>query len=207
MPWQGVQVHLKEIYNEFTVDVVEFIFIFAILLFQVLLIDLPQVIEIVRAFHVDAFVDDKVLTVFLVCQGIAAMGAPQGIVFGETVVVRGEVSITDLALDLSFGSVVAVEIGLGCITAGTGAILRNIAFLTPGNRLDFLVVPVFKVGNEELPVPSILVELYFWEFIRFKLLVFWRVGIIKGPLPKRDISTDKTDQPAILLVKVLNDRE
>ena len=170
------------------------------------LIDLPQVMEIVRTFHVDALVDDKVLTVFLACQGIAAMGAPQGIVFGKAVVIRGEVSITDLAFDLSFDPVVAVEVGLWGIATGTGAILRNIAFLTPGNRLDFLVIPVFKVGDEELPVPSILVELNFWEIIRFKLLVFWRMGIIKGPLPKRDISTDKTDQPAILLVKVLNDR-
>jgi hypothetical protein len=34
---------------------------------------------------------------------------------------------------------------------------------------------------------------------------FRQVGIIKGPLFKRDISANKTYQPAVLLVKLLND--
>ena len=95
--------------------------------------------------------------------------------FGKAVLVRGEVGITDLALDLSLGSVVAVEVWHWSVTAGTGAILRDVAFLMPGNRLDLLVVPVFKVGDEKLPVPFTLVGLYFREFIRFELLVLWGV--------------------------------
>ena len=75
MFWQGVKVHFKEIYCKLTVDVVKFIFIFAILLFQVFLIDILEVMEIVRAFAVNALVDDKVLTVFLVDQCITAVGA------------------------------------------------------------------------------------------------------------------------------------
>ena len=71
--------------------------------------------------------------------------------------------------------VVAVEIWHWGVTVGTGAVLRDVAFLMPGNRLDLLVVPVFKVGDEELPVPFALVELNFREFICFELLVFWRV--------------------------------
>jgi hypothetical protein len=43
-----------------------------------------------------------------------------------------------------------------------------------------------------------------WELIHLELLVFWGVGIIKGPLPERDISADKIDQPAVLLIKLLN---
>lgn len=74
MPWQGAKVHLKEVYCELTVDIVKLIFIFAILLFQMFLIDLLKVVEIVRAFHVNAFVDDEVLTLFLVGQCIAAVG-------------------------------------------------------------------------------------------------------------------------------------
>ena len=172
---QGVKVHLKEIYCELTVDVVELVFVFAILLFQVFFIDLLEVMEIVRAFLVNALVYDKVLTVLLVGECIAAVWAAQGILFGKTVVVRGEVGITDLALDLSLGPVVAVKVRHWSVTAGTGAILRDITFFTPGNRLDFLVVPVFKVRDKELPVPFTLVELYFWEFIRFELLVLWGV--------------------------------
>jgi hypothetical protein len=33
------------------------------------------------------------------------------------------------------------------------------------------------------------------------------MGIIKGPLFQRDVSADKVDQPAVLLVKRLNERE
>jgi hypothetical protein len=33
------------------------------------------------------------------------------------------------------------------------------------------------------------------------------MGILISPLLKRDISADKIDEPAILLVKILNNRE
>lgn len=175
MFWQGVEVHLKEIHSEFTVDVVEFVFVFAILLIQVFLIDLFEVMEIVRTFHVNAFVNDKVLTILLMGQGITAMGAAQGKEFGKAVLIRGEGGITDLALNLSLSPVVAVKVGHWSITAGTGAVLWDIAFHMSGNRFDFYVVPIFKVGDEELPVPFILVELYFREFIRFEFLILRRV--------------------------------
>lgn len=178
----------------------EFIFVLAIAFFQVFFIHVLQVMEIVRALRVYTLVDDKVLTVFLVCQGIAAMGAAQGIVFGKAVVIRGEVGITDLALDLPLSPIVTVEVGLWGIAAGAGAVLGDIAFPAPGNGPDLFVVPVFKVRYEELPVPSILVELYFGEFIRFEFLVLWG----ESPLFKRDIFADEIDEPAILPVKVLN---
>ena len=38
------------------------------------------------------------------------------------------------------------------------------------------------------------------EFICFELLVLWGAGIIKGPLLQRNISTDKSDEPAILAI-------
>ena len=75
MFWQGVKVHFKEIYCKLTVDVVKLIFVFAILLLQVFLIDILEVMEIVRAFDVNALVDDKVLTVLLVDQCITTVGA------------------------------------------------------------------------------------------------------------------------------------
>ena len=86
MFWQGVKIHLKEIYCELTVDVVELIFVFAMLLFQMLLIDILEVMEIVRAFAVNALVDDKVFTVLFVDQCLAAVGAAQGELFGKAVV-------------------------------------------------------------------------------------------------------------------------
>jgi len=44
---------------------VEFIFIFAVNLFEVFFIYLFQVMKVVGAFGVDALVDDEVLAVFL----------------------------------------------------------------------------------------------------------------------------------------------
>ena len=46
-----------------------------------------------------------------------------------------------------------------------------------------------------------------WEFVNLKLLILWRMGIVIGPLLKWYISADKIDQPAVLLVKILNNRE
>ena len=47
-------VHLKETHSELTVDVMEFIFIFPVVFFQVCLVDFLQVMQIVRAFGIDA---------------------------------------------------------------------------------------------------------------------------------------------------------
>ena len=46
----------------------EFIFVLAIVLFQVLFINPVKVVEVVRTFRIHAFMDNKVLAVFLVNQ-------------------------------------------------------------------------------------------------------------------------------------------
>ena len=50
-------------------------------------------------------------------------------------------------------------------------------------------------------------DLDFGKFVYFELLIFWRMGIIESPLFEWYISADKTDQPAVLLIKILNNRE
>ena len=55
----------------------EFIFIFALSLFQIFLIHFFEVVEVVRAFGIDALMDDKVLAVFLGNQSISEMGTAQ----------------------------------------------------------------------------------------------------------------------------------
>ena len=80
-----------------TVDVVKLVFIFAIVFEEVFLINLFKVMKIVRAFGIDAFVEDKVLAVFLVNEGIAAVRAAQGIVFVKLVVMGREVGIAYFA--------------------------------------------------------------------------------------------------------------
>ena len=55
----------------------EFIFIFAIVLFKILFINLVKVVEVVWTFWIYAFVDNKVFAVFLVNQRVIAVRAFQ----------------------------------------------------------------------------------------------------------------------------------
>jgi hypothetical protein len=41
------------------------------------------------------------------------------------------------------------------------------------------------------------------ELIDLELLILGGMGIVEGPLLERDISTDKVDQPAVLLIKLM----
>ena len=61
---QGVQVHAEKIHSKLAVEVVEFIFIFAEFIFQVLFIHFFEVVEIVRALGVDTFMENEVLPLF-----------------------------------------------------------------------------------------------------------------------------------------------
>lgn len=70
----------KEIHSELTVDVMELIFVFAVIRIQILLFHFFKIVEIVRTFGIDTFVYAEELAVFLGNQGIAAMrtGKPDG---------------------------------------------------------------------------------------------------------------------------------
>ncbi len=59
----------------------EFVFILAIILFQMFFIDFLEVMEIVWALGIHALMNDEVLTVFLMDQGMAAVRAAQGVLF------------------------------------------------------------------------------------------------------------------------------
>ena len=52
---------------------------------------------------------------------------------------------------------------------------------------------MFKVRDQEMPVPLMLDDLDFWKFVHFELLIFWRMGIIESPLLKWYISADEVD--------------
>ena len=82
---KGAYVHAEKIYRELTVDVVELVFIFAVILFQVFLIHLFEIVEIIRTFGIDALVDDKVFPFFFRHECLATVGTPEGKLFGEAV--------------------------------------------------------------------------------------------------------------------------
>ena len=105
----------------------ELIFILAIILFEVFLIHVFQVVEVVGAFGIDALVDDKVFAVFFWNEGISTVRAPQ--LHGrEAAFSWREPGSTDLTEKLPFGAVILVKKRFRCVTAWTGAVIRNIAF-------------------------------------------------------------------------------
>ena len=95
--------------------------------------------------------------------------------FGETVLLRRESSFTNFAQDLSFITVVAVKIRFRSIAEGAGTVIGDVAFLTPCNRLDLNVIAVFKVRDQQTPVPFVVKIFDLGEFISFELLVLGRV--------------------------------
>ena len=61
------------------------IFVFAIIFGKVSFIDLFEIVEIIRAFRIHTFMNDKVLPVFLLTKSMATMRAAQSDLFGKTV--------------------------------------------------------------------------------------------------------------------------
>lgn len=184
----------------------EFIFVLAVILFEVFLIHLFQVVKVVGAFGIDALVDDKVFPVFFGNESISTVRTAQ-FYRGEAAFIRGESCITDLTQELSLGPIVFVQKGFWGITAGAGAGVRNITFRPAADRADLFAIAFFVVGDEILVSPVLTEVSDQREFINFELLVLWGMGIIKSPLLEGDISADEVDQPAVLLVKILNYRE
>ena len=135
------------------------------------------------------------------------MGAAQGELLSEAVFIRRKVCIANLAFELSGLAVIAVKIRLRGTAGRAGAVLRDVTFFMAGDRLYLNMVPVFKVRDEETPVPFMMDDLDFWKLVHPKFLIVWRMRIIKSPLLERNISADQVYQPAVLLVKILNYRK
>ena len=168
----------------------ELIFILAEIFFKVLLIHFSEVVEIVRAFGVDALMEDKVSAFFFGDEGISTVRAAQ--LYGrESAFGRRKPCGTDLTEELPFGTVILVKEGFWCMTAGAGAAIRDIAFRAAADRADFFTI-AFLVIREEVFVVPVLTEVgNEREFVDLELLVFWGMGIIKSPLLEGDVSADE----------------
>lgn len=184
----------------------ELIFVLTVILFEVLLIHLFQVVEVVGAFGIDTLVDDKVFPVFFGNEGISTVRAAQ--LHGrEAAFSWRKPGRTDLTEELSFGAVIPIKERLWGITAWAGAAVRGIAFRAAADGPDLFVITFFEVGDEFFVSP-VLAEIGDQrEFIDLEFLVLWGMGIVKSPLLEGNISADEIDQPAVLLIKILNYRE
>ena len=73
--------------RELTVDVMQLVFVFAVVLIQICLVNLPEVVKIVRTLGILAFMDDEMLPVFLTGQRMGTVRALEGKDLGETALI------------------------------------------------------------------------------------------------------------------------
>ena len=139
-------------------------------------------------------------------QSIATVWAAQ-LQGRETAVLWGEPGAAYFAEYLPFGAVVPVKVWHGGITAWTGAVLRDVAFRAAVDGPDLVSIAFLDIGDELFVGPALTEVSDKGQLVSLEFLVFWGMGIIKSPLSERDVSADKHDQPAVLLVKRLNERE
>ena len=170
----------------------ELVFIFAISLLEMFRIHFFKVVEIVRTFRIYTLMQDKTFPVLFGNESVPAVRTAQ--LHGrKTVILLWELRVTDLAGELTFGAVVLVKIRFWSLTAGTGTVIGDITFGPPADGTDLLFITFFKV-RDEIFISPVLTEIGDQgKFVNFELLVLWRMGIVKGPLLKWNISADKVN--------------
>jgi hypothetical protein len=137
--------------------------------------------QIVRTLRVDAFVDDEVLTVFLWNQGMGTVRALKSMLLGKAVFLRAEWSTTNFTKDLSFRTIILVEIRHRSFAARTGAFLRDITFGASVYGFNHFTVTELVVFQKPLIFNFLIID-DIWENIGFEFLVLGRMAIIKSPL-------------------------
>lgn len=168
----------------------ELVFIFTVVLFEVLFIDFFEVVKIIRALWIYAFMNDEMFPVFLRDESVATMRASK---FDgrEATFIRREMGVTDFAEKLSFGTIILIKERFWSITTRTAAAVRDIEGRATTDGKDLLTVAFFVVRNEIFE-RTILAEVRDQgKIINLEFLIFGRMGIIKSPLSERKVSTDK----------------
>lgn len=158
------------------------VLILSVILQEILLVHVLEVVDIVRAFRVHALMKEEVFPFLLSNESFSAVGTAQGKLLGEAVFLGREVGTAYFVAELPGFAVIAVEIRLRGTAGRTAAAFRDIAFFPSRDGLDLFTITVFKVRDQELPVPVVGMDRDPWEFINLEFLVFWGMGIIKSPL-------------------------
>ena len=168
----------------------ELVFILSISLIEMFWLHFFKVVEIVRAFRVHTLMQDKKLAVLFGNEGIPAVRAAQ-LYRREAVILLGELCVTDLTGELTFGTVILVKIWLRSLTTGTGTVIGDVTSGPPFDGTDLLAVTFFKVRDEFFVSPVLTEICDQREFINPVFLVFRGMGVIKRPLPEWNVSADK----------------
>ena len=85
----------------------ELVFILTIVLIEVFFINFTKIVKIVRAFGIHTFMDDEMFPVFLWNKGIPTVRATK-LYRGKAAFFRRKSGITDLAENLSLGTIIFV---------------------------------------------------------------------------------------------------
>ncbi len=190
---KGIKIHPEEIDIVFPIEIVKLIFVFAVIFTEIVGIHFFEVVEIVGALWIHAFVNNEMPAALNRNKVVETVRALQDGSLGETVVFRWrEQGFTDFAVKLGlFLPIIPGQILDGSVASGAGAILRDIGIRTVSDRFNGLVVTFFIILKKILPVPLLLVRDNLRELVDFKLLVFWGVRVIEGPLFQGDVSADE----------------
>ena len=167
----------------------ELIFVLAVILFEVVLINLFQVVKIVSAFGVDTFMEDKVFPLFFGGEGVPAVRADKAD-GGRDLFTGNESLAADFALVLPVAAVIIVEVMVRSAAERTDGIFRDRPAITSLDGFHGSAILPEIVFEEELPV---LFHEGFddREFVDPEFLILRGVGVVKSPLFERDISADE----------------
>ena len=167
----------------------ELIFVLAVILFEVVLINLFQVVKIVSAFGVDTFMEDKVFPLFFGDEGVPAVRADKAD-GGRDLFTGNESLAADFALVLPVAAVIIVEVMVRSAAERTDGIFRDRPAITSLDGFHGSAILPEIVFEEELPV---LFNEGFddREFVDPEFLILRGVGVVKSPLFERDISADE----------------
>jgi hypothetical protein len=122
---------------------------------------------------------------------------------GKSTFIRAEFGGTDLAENLSFGTIVFVKVRLWSIASRTFTVIIDITLRASGNRLNLLTITPFDVWNVIPVIPWVVVK-NLREFINLEFLVLRRMRIIINPLLEWNVSADKVKKIANNSLLVLN---
>lgn len=168
----------------------ELIFTFAVVEFEVLLVDFFEIVKIIRTPWIYAFMNDEMLPVFLRDERVTAVRTPK--FHGrEATFIGRETGVTNFAEKLSFGTIILIKEGFWSITTETATAVGDIAGRTTTDRKNLLTVAFFVVRDEIFVSPVLAEVSEQRKFINAEFLVLGRMRIIKSPLPERKVSTDK----------------
>lgn len=167
------------------------------------LIHLLQVVKVKGTFGIHTLVDHKKFPVLLLHKRMTAVRAAETEGRESVSFVGRESCSADFAPELTFGTVVFVKIDGRCLTPWTDTAFRDITVGTAADGFYEFPVAFLPVGNKILIRPFLVIRPDLRQFVSLELLILWGVGVVKSLLLQGDISADKEQELAILLVKMI----